>query len=302
MKNMIKCADWPESAPRVLALGFFDGVHLGHRALLQEALAWGRAEGLPVWVLTFAAHPLSVLCPGEAPKLLTIRSEREAILEQLGLDGLAELPFTANLSQMPPGDFLQRLLQTGAKGLVAGENYSFGKSGAGRAVELLSGPVPAKIVPLTPWQGMPVSSSRIRQLLAEGNTEQAAELLGAAYGFSGEVKRGKQLGRTLDFPTVNLLPETEKALPALGVYTGWVNASPAVVNVGPNPTVEVNAPVKVEAHVLSGAVPDYGDKIRISLGKKLRGEVKFPNVEALRHQVMSDKEQAKAWHEKFDLK
>lgn len=301
MKNMINCADWPEPAPRVLALGFFDGVHLGHRALLKEALAWGRSEGLPVWVVTFAQHPLSLLCPERMPGLLTTRPEREAILARLGVDGMVELLFTRALSQMPPEGFLQRLLAMGARGLVAGENYSFGRLGAGHAAELVSGPVPARIVPMTPWGGAPVSSSRIRQALAEGETERAAALLGAAYGFTGVVTRGKQLGRTLDFPTVNLLPGPEKALPALGVYTGWVNDAPAVVNVGPNPTVEVAAPVKVEAHVLSGAVPDYGEMIRISLGRKLRGEVKFPSVEALRHQVMSDKEQAKAWHEKNEL-
>lgn len=293
-----------EFGPAFCVLGSFDGVHLGHQALLRQAKTEADGDGYKTVVVTFRQHPLSVLAPQRAPKLLSTGDERAAGMEKLGVDALVELDFTQQMSAQEPEEFIQWL--TGAmeiRKMVVGYNYSFGKGGRGtpELLKKLSETMGFQVRVLEPvaLEGEPVSSSRIRELLTQGKTMEAAKLLGSPYGLAGEIKKGKQLGRKLGFPTLNIHFPEEKAVPSAGVYTGWIRFEggivPAVTNIGTNPTVEDGPKLRLESHALEEIALVYGDRAEVFFGEKLREEQRFSSVEELRRQVMSDREQARLW-------
>lgn len=290
--------------PSAIVLGSFDGVHLGHQALLARARALADQEGLAAVAVTFRQHPLSVLCPERAPALLSTADERAQLMEALGMDGVIELEFTAALAGTRPEAFMRRICSAlPVRCVVVGYNYTFGFRGQGNAalLERLAGELgfTCHVVPPVTLEGGAVSSSRIRACLAEGDTLAAGRLLGRPYGLGGMIEQGKQLGRRLGFPTLNIDFPAKKAVPSAGVYTGWVSYGgvvvPAVTNIGTNPTVESGRRVRLETHTLQETPLGYGDRAQAWFGEKLRGECRFSSVEALQARVLADKQTAGDW-------
>ena len=290
--------------PTACVLGSFDGVHLGHQALLCRAKAAAVEDGLKTAAVTFRQHPLSVLAPERMPELLSTGQERAQSMERLGVDALVELEFTKALADQEPENFIRQLVRgLQVKTLVVGYNYTFGKGGRGNPelLKALAAELNFTLHVLEPvmQNGEPVSSSRIRELLSRGETMQAARLLGRPYGLEGEIKKGKQLGRKLGFPTLNIDFPGGKAVPSAGVYTGWIcfegGCVPAVTNIGTTPTVEDGPKIRLEAHALEPISLVYGDRAEALFGEKLRGELRFASVEALQERVLLDRETARRW-------
>ncbi len=290
--------------PCVAALGMFDGVHLGHRALLREGRWLADSMGLPLAVCTFEPHPLRVLCPERTPARLTTFGERARLMAACGVDILHVRSFTRALADQPPEDFIASLVEADRpRAVVCGYNFTFGREGRGDG-SLLTAMGNAlgfrvSVVPAVVAEGAPVSSTRIRGLLEAGQLETANRLLGHTYPLSGRIAHGKQVGHALGFPTANLAVPADKALPAFGVYfadltvrgTVW----PAVVNIGRHPTFP-EGDVTVEAHMLkSDGTELYGEAARLSLKRFHRPERRFEQPEQLRAQIGEDVEAACRW-------
>ena len=290
-------------APGVVVLGMFDGVHKGHRQLLETARAFARRDHLPVYVLTFQRHPLQVLRPQIAPPMLTTLPQRARLMACAGVDALFALPFTLSTANESPEDFLTWLIATfSPRHLVAGFNYSFGKGGRGDGAMLSAWGerwgYETHIVPPVTYAGENISSSRIRKLIQQGEMALANFLLGSPYALSGRVEQGKHVGRTMGFPTANLPLPKERVIPAYGVYAAWLHVEgkryPAVLNVGRHPTLPEGS-ATIEAHVMGETVNLYGKKVRIEFLNFQRGEKRFESVEALKAQIAQDKQEALAW-------
>ena len=287
--------------PCVAALGMFDGVHLGHRALLREGRALADSLGLPLAVCTFEPHPLRVLCPERAPQRLTTFNERARLMGGCGVDVLHVRTFTRALADQPPEDFIRDLLAADhPRALVCGYNFTFGREGRGDGALLTAMGnalgFPVRVMPAVLHGGAPVSSTRIRDLLLGGELEAANVLLASSYSLSGRVVHGKGLGHALGCPTANVAVPAEKILPACGVYAAEMTLRgqtlPAVVNIGRHPTFPEGGPT-VEAHVLRPLQGDcYGEQVRLSLQAFLRREQTFPTPEALQEQIARDAEAA----------
>lgn len=301
--NTLERVDLP-AAPVHLAIGMFDGVHRGHQAVIRSALAAARAEGGLAGVLTFEPHPSVILRPEQPTRLLLPVALKRELLAALGVDFVVEHPFTPSFAATTARDFLAALKRAlpGLRVVYVGENFRFGRGREGdvavlRAAALEFGFTVHSATRLAD-HGAPISSSRLRDLIATGDLTQANALLGYTYLSAGVIQRGKQLGRTLGFPTLNL--EWSPALrPAFGVYAVWVTGpdgtpQPAVANYGLRPTVETGATApRLEAHVLAPTALTYGDAVRVQWLCFLRPEKKFGGLEELRAQVEIDRENAR---------
>ncbi|MGJ8695700.1 MAG: riboflavin biosynthesis protein RibF [Verrucomicrobiaceae bacterium] len=278
-----------------LALGVFDGLHLGHQAVIEAARGCGRTG-----LLTFDPHPVQVLAPERAPRrILTSLEHQERILASLGVDFLTVIEFTREFAAIPAEDFARALYATGVSRLAAGHDWTFGRGRLG-SIDLLKewaeGVVVEKVEPVL-LRGERISSTRIRVALAEGDLARTAALLGRPYSVYGEVKEGRQLGRTLGFPTANVAVAHEQ-LPPNGVYAiegrwngDWVKG---VANVGTRPTVDESARRSLEVHLFSDEVPDaYGWFLEVGFERKIREEKKFVGIEELKSQIARDVEEAK---------
>ncbi len=295
--------------PCVLVLGMFDGVHRGHQALLMRGGELAQEMNFPLYVLSFEPHPLCVLAPEKAPPMLNTLPEKARIMQSFGVDGLSITTFNRARADQSPEDFMAEMVATYAPVVVVcGFNFTFGKGGAGdgkllRAYGKKHG-FRTVIVPEVLVEGATVSSTRIRKVLSEGDIPLANRLLGTAYTLSGQVEGGKQLGRTMGFPTANIRYPRHKALPAFGVYDCWLETSggayhPAVVNVGRHPTLP-EGEVTVEAHVLSDEPMDlYGQRVRLSFMRFQRAETRFDSKEDLQAQIARDVEEARAYFAKL---
>lgn len=287
----------------ILVLGMFDGVHMGHQALVEKALEIKAQSGLPVVVCTFSQHPLGVLHPEKKPPMLTTLTERIKAMARLHVDMLCVLPFSKETADVLPGEYLHELVEAfHPQAIVVGYNYSFGKGGAGdgaflKAQEAQSG-YETVIVPPVEWEGETVSSSRIRQLILKGDMMAANTLLTRAYGITGTVEHGKHIAGTLGFPTANLFLPKDKAIPRYGVYTALLREGekiyPSVLNVGRHPTLP-EGHATIEAYALHVKVDLYNKKVRISFLDFLRPEMKFENKEALQKQMAEDVKAAEAF-------
>jgi riboflavin kinase/FMN adenylyltransferase len=283
---------------RSLALGTFDGVHHGHRQVIAAAREWARAHGALACVVTFDPHPLQVLRPDEPLRLLTTTDVKLALIESLGVDEVAVIPFTEELSLQSPGDFCAEVLagRLGARHVSVGENFRFGRGASGDAAFLLGRPeFEAEIVPLAGHGGEPVSSSRIRDLVAAGEVGAAAELLGAPFVLEGTVVEGAARGRELDMPTANLETAPHLVVPGAGVYAARAmvdggEETPAAVNIGVRPTFEEAGEQKVEAHLIGFTGDLYGRRLRLEFLERLRDELRFESAEALVEQMRRDVE------------
>lgn len=280
-----------------LAVGTFDGIHLGHRAVLHALTRRAAQASLPPTVVTFEPHPLEVLRPGSAPDLLTSRAEKIALLAELGIERVHVLRFTAEFARLEARAFVRELLvgRLGCRELVAGEDHRFGRERAGGLGELRELArelgLGLEVVPRVEVEGAPVSSTRVRHALAAGDLELAARLLGRRYGVFAQVVRGAGRGAALGFPTVNLALDARKQMPPEGIYacraTVRGGAVPAAAHWGSRPTFGEEARV-LEAHLLGQGGELYGEWLDLVFLERLRDIVRFDGGEALARAMAED--------------
>ncbi|HEV8354731.1 MAG TPA: bifunctional riboflavin kinase/FAD synthetase [bacterium] len=285
-----------QDGPVVLCLGTFDGVHRGHRALIDRALSRARELNGRCAVVTFDPHPVRVISSPPVPVLLTTLPERLDLLAELGTGLAVVVRFDEALRRRSADDWLRALVDaTGMRAVFCGPDYSFGHERQGN-VELLQRTgardgFEVHTVPAVKIDGIVVSSTAIRHLVRAGNMKAAARLLGRWYAVRGEVVRGDGRGVELGFPTANVLPPEDKVLPATGIYATLVHTADrvhgAATSVGTRPTFG-GKEVVVEAHLLDFGGTLYGDTIRIQFVHRLRDEVTFPSVDALIAQMHGD--------------
>lgn len=291
-----------EPAGRALALGTFDGVHLGHREVIGSALGRARERGLVAAVVTFDPHPLEVLRPDRPPRLLTTIERKIELVAALGLDELVAIPFTAELSRQTAEEFCDQVLVAtlGARSVSVGANFHFGHNAAGDADLLRSRPeFDTDVVELVAHDGESISSSRIRALVDAGDVAAAARLLGAPYALAGTVKQGDRRGRELGMPTANLDVPEQQLLPAPGIYAATAAGEslegelPAAVSIGVRPTFG-GGELLVEAHLIGFEGDLYGRRLRLEFLERLRDEERFESAEDLVEQMRKDVAQAQA--------
>ena len=272
---------------RRVAIGTFDGVHLGHREVISGADT----------VVTFEPHPLAVLAPDKMPKLITPFPIRRDLIAGLGVEELVVIPFDRDFSRKPAEEFVDEVLvgMLSAEQVSVGENFRFGRDQGGTPEMLKARPeFETRIVPMVEVDGEPVSSTRIRKLIGEeGDVAAAAKLLGSPFSFEGEVVTGDRRGRELGMPTANIVPDPKLVSPAIGVYAGWSHGHPAAVNVGVRPTFDSDRGVLIEAYLLDFSGDLYGQTLRVTFIDRLRGEKRFDSVDDLVAQMRRDVEQAR---------
>lgn len=288
----------------VVALGMFDGVHEGHARLMRTANELAALYDLTSVVYTFSSHPMATFAPDRVPPQLETRSEKVRTIAQLGVDVAVLRPFDRAYAALSPEKFVRSFAEAlHPRHVVIGFNYSFGCRGAGKAEDMISlGKAfgfETHVVPEVQIGGLPVSSTRIRAAVREGDMEEAEKLLGRPYSLCGVVEHGKQLGRRLDFPTANLRWDRSKALPPKGVYAAlafvrgaWYMAA---VNIGEHPTAP-GGRMTVEANLIGYEGGEfYGCHMRLLLCRRLRAEKKFDSLEALREEIMRNRTQTVAY-------
>ena len=275
-----------QSRPRRVAVGEFDGVHLGHREVMAGSDT----------VLTFEPHPASVVRPGGAPKLLTTLELKTELIAELGIDELVVVPFDESFAHQEPSEFVQHVLieALGATHVSVGANFRFGHRARGSAALLASDErFETRVVPLVEVDGVPVSSTRIRLLIDAGEVDAAAQMLGARFRMRGEIVHGDKRGRDLGFPTANMVPDPKLTCPAHGVYACRAGEHLAAVNVGVRPTFGQDLHPLVEAYLLDFDGDLYGQRLTLEFVDRLRGEQKFESVEELVAQMHRDVERTR---------
>jgi riboflavin kinase / FMN adenylyltransferase len=285
-----------DAPPSVVAQGTFDGMHLGHQAVIGTAVERARALEVQSVALTFDPLPIAVLRPAEAPPEIVPLAERLERIAALGADVALVIPFTIEFSRVEAETFVRDVLaaRVRAREVVVGFNHTFGRGARGTAalLEAVASPLGIRVhvVPPRTVDRIVVSSSAVREALRAGDVARAAILLGRPYSLRGRVSRGAQRGRDLGFPTANIAP-TGPWLLARGVYAGratWDDeAAPAVINVGVRPTFDGSGLV-VEAHVLDSSPDLYGRELTVAFLARIRDELRFPSVEALRGRIAED--------------
>ena len=301
----------PDTVPgTVVTVGTFDGVHLGHAAILREIERRAEARGMHSVLLTFDRHPLTVVRPEHAPPLLTTPNEKKQILAQFGIDYVAFVAFTQSLSRYTPEEFVRALLvdRLRARELVIGHDHGFGRDRSGdedtlRALGARYG-FDVDVVDGVVVNGEPVSSTRIRRLLAEGRVDTAALALGRPYSMTGSVVHGMGRGRTLGFPTANIAPPTaDKLLPAEGIYAVRANLRTEIrdglLHLGPRPTF-AGSPPTIELFLLDFDRDIYGEIVTVEFLRLLRPVRPFDSAAALIEQMRRDEENAIRFFEQAD--
>lgn len=318
--------------PVLLAAGFFDGVHRGHQAIIRKIVSAARLEHGAAWVMTFDTHPLKILHPETAPRLLTSTPHKLRLLKAMGVHGCIVVPFTRTLARQEPKAFIAMLARAAPslRRIVIGRNWTFGKQGRGTPA-MLRFMAPCfgfkiTVIPPVRWHGKAVSSTRIRAAVLAGRLAEAAAMLGRPFSLLGTVVPGCGLGRKLGIPTANLNPHNE-IVPPDGVYivqAHWDGSTyPGIVNLGIRPTIThlrsdgYSGPARLrlppgacpperagkggsvlELHLFGLRRNLYGKAIEVTFLKKLRRERVFPSLEALQRRIRLDIEQAKAWLER----
>jgi riboflavin kinase / FMN adenylyltransferase len=275
-----------ERRPRDVAIGTFDGVHLGHRAVIEGADT----------VLTFEPHPLRILHPEAAPKLIMPFEVKRDVIDGLDVDELVVIPFDDEFAAIEAEEFISGILieRLGARRVAVGENFRFGKRARGDP-EMLAGRTEfeTRVVPLVEVDGETVSSTRIRALVAAGEVDAARRCLGAPFMLEGEVVEGDRRGRALGFPTANLVPDDALIIPGHGVYAAFADGRPAAVNVGVRPTFDTGRGLLVEAFLIDFDGDLYGRNLRVAFVERLRGERRFAGTEELIAQMHRDVAEAR---------
>ncbi len=299
IQDALHSADLPYGV--VATIGNYDGIHRGQRSILQQVVERARERQAHAVAISFDPHPVKILRPERAPKMLTIPSQRERLMADLGLDALLLVRFNSDLARTEPEDFVRQFLaeQLDLKEVFVGSHFSFGKDRRGN-VDLLRSMgqelgFTAHGVDEMRYLGEVISSTRIRQAVDEGRMDLATELLGRPYSLRGKVVRGDRMGARLGWPTINLMPDNE-LLPQNGVYVGRAtfDAFPGVfecvTNVGTRPTVYENYQCVVESHILGFKADVYGEVVEVEFCKRLREEKMFSTVMDLSAQIRRDVE------------
>lgn len=306
MKVFHEVAEVPDGfGPSAVTIGKFDGVHTGHRAVIDRLRAVAAERGLTSTVITFDRNPLELLAPEKCPASLVSNRQKLELLAETGIDATLMVAFDRALADLPPEEFVHRILvdRLHAAAVLVGSDFRFGARGAGD-VQLLSelgeryGFTVELIDDVRPEHGRRVSSTWIRDLLAEGDVGHAAELLGTVPSVRGVVVHGAARGRELGFPTANLSPENEGLIPADGVYAGWLTDDdgtryPAAISVGNNPTFEGVPQKQVEAYVLDRELDLYGHTVDVAFAERIRGMVAYSGIEPLIAQIAADVDEAR---------
>lgn len=284
----IKVTRLEDAEPRArdVAIGTFDGVHLGHRAVI---------EGMDT-VLTFEPHPLEVLKPEAAPKLINSLAVKRDVIDGLGVEELVVIHFDVEFSHRSAENFISYALieKLRARRVAVGENFHFGAKARGTPAMLASHPeFETRIQKMVEVNGETVSSSRIRAEIAAGDMDGARRCLGVPFMLEGEVVGGEKRGRELGFPTANIVPDPRLVTPGHGVYAAFADGHPAAVNVGTRPTFDSDLGVLVEAHLIDFSGDLYGRTLRVAFVAKLRDELAFDDVGALVEQMHADVEDAR---------
>lgn len=290
----------------MVALGNFDGVHLGHQVVVRRAVEEARVRGVIAVAATFSPHPRAVLRPGSEPGLLTIPEVRAELLLECGVEEVREIRFDRDLARKSPREFVSEVLlgEFGAAVVVVGENFRFGHKASGDVEDLSrfmrkagGEAIAVPIYALGEALGEGISSTKIRELLASGEAREAARLLGRPYFIRGEVVAGDYRGRQLGFPTANVTPDARALAPALGVYAGYARILGserygACTNVGVAPTFD-RREAKVEAHLLDYEGDLYGKVVDVSFVEHLRAEKRFSGIDELKEQIARDVAEAR---------
>jgi riboflavin kinase/FMN adenylyltransferase len=285
----MKITPLPEAQPtpgRKVAIGTFDGVHLGHREVIRGSDT----------VLTFDPHPQAVINPASAPKLLNPPQIKADLIAGLGVEELVTIPFDRDFASKSAEQFVQEVLveRLAAERVSVGENFRFGKGATGDAAFLSSrSEFETRVVPLVEVEGETVSSSHIRGLVAAGEADKASQFLGGPFLFEGEVVEGDRRGRELGMPTANIVPDDSLVTPGHGVYAAWAHGHPAAVNVGVRPTFDTGRGLLVEAYLLDFEGDLYGQTVRIAFLERMRGEKRFESVDDLVAQMRLDVDRAR---------
>lgn len=288
--------------PTIAALGNFDGVHRGHRQVIEPIVSTASGDWVPT-VVTFQPHPQEFFS-GESRPLLTPLPEKVNCLKAIGVEQLVLLPFDRDLASLSPLQFVQSILvdQLRVQQIRVGQDFCFGHRRSGSSTDLqaiaASFGIAVEIVPLFTENNQRISSSAIRKALEFGEVAEATRLLGRPYTLVGEVVYGQQIGRTIDFPTANLMVSAEKFLPRRGVYCVWVEGvavdrMAGVMNLGMRPTVN-GLTQTIEIHLLDWSGNLYGKTLTVSLERFLRPEQKFDSLGALKQQIQRDADQARS--------
>ena len=288
---------------RIYALGFFDGVHLGHQALLKACCRLADELGCDTAAITFDAHPQSLFSKNIPPLISTVH-DRQLILKSYGMEHVCVFPVTSEVMSTSWEAFLEMLVEQGAAGFVCGDDFRFGHRGEGNAEKLRSfctqRALPYVIVPEQLRNGKRISSSLIRGLIESGDMESATHFLGHAHFLTEKVLHGQKLGRTLGVPTANLIIPEGITVPKFGVYACRIKIDEtvyaAVANVGTRPTVSGKG-ITVEPWILDFEGDLYGKELRLEFYRFLRQEMKFSDLDALKHQIQEDAAQTRRYFE-----
>ncbi len=290
----------------VVAIGKFDGIHLGHKQVLTE-MKKAKEQGFTTVIFTFDPSVTSFFS-GKVEKELSSMQEKEEAFAQFGIDILIEYPLTIETANISPENFIEEVLihSLHVKKIIAGEDISFGKGGKGNANLLNTygkqSDFTIALIPKICFKKKEISSSRIRQELEKGKLSLVKEMLGEPYSIKGIVKNGKKLGRTIGFPTVNIIPNEEKLLPPRGVYYSTCNVMGkmycGITNIGIKPTVTSEEKITVETFIFDFSMDIYGEDITVIPVKRLRNEKKFSSVEHLKKQMDKDVRKAKKYFAK----
>lgn len=309
MQVITQLDERPFAEGTIVTIGAYDGVHLGHQAVIAEVRRLAADRGTRSAVVTFDRHPAFVVRPESAPRLLTDLDQKLELLAATGVDATVLVPFDANRSQESPEDFVQSVLVEclGARGVVVGDDFHFGHQRKGNVALLREigaregfDVEPLPLVLRADGVDEPVSSTAIRRALAGGEVDLAARLLGRPFEARGGVVRGDQRGRLLGFPTANVEVTNQICVPADGVYAGWYErpdgvTHPCAINLGRRPTFYEHADHSLlEAHVLDFEGDLYGEPARVRFAGFLRSERKFDGIDALVAQLKQDVEHARA--------
>ncbi|MGW7362977.1 bifunctional riboflavin kinase/FAD synthetase [Streptomyces sp. NPDC054841] len=303
--------DWGRS---VVTIGSYDGVHRGHQLIIGRAVEHARELGVPSVVVTFDPHPSEVVRPGSHPPLLAAHHRRAELMAELGVDAVLILPFTSEFSKLSPADFIVKVLvdKLHARAVIEGPNFRFGHKAAG-SVDFLAElgrtyDYEVEVVDLyvrgEAGGGEPFSSTLTRRLIAEGDVEGAAEILGRPHRVEGVVVRGAQRGRELGYPTANVETLPHTAIPSDGVYAGWLTADgermPAAISVGTNPQFD-GTERTVEAYAIDRVGLDlYGLHVAVDFLAYVRGMAKFESIEALLDAIANDVKRARELTTEYD--
>lgn len=288
----------------VIALGTFDGLHLGHTDVINTAKDYAERSGLKLAVFTFSNHPLALIRPDLVPVRIISAEEKIKLLESFGVDYLINIPFTEDFAALSPDEFLDRLDCFNYRCLVVGENFTYGFLGSGKTETLersgRKNGFDVIVRPLVKMNGNVVSSTGIRNLIQAGHIEYANRMLGRAYAITGKIVHGEQRGRKLGFPTANIeLLHGEMAVPAPGVYAVTASIEGSIYegmgNIGNNPTFNDVEHARLEVNLFNCSRDLYGKTMSVQFHKYIRAEKKFSGVEELCRQIEEDKKAIKTY-------